>query len=150
MLGFLGFIGKENMQIEGFFLPVRRVFYTAVLYSLIAKIFGPLIFSRGWCGWVCWTAMILDLLPYQKKKNGRAKGFGGIRYLVFLSYLIFVVIMWFFGDPSLRVEFTTGSPSSLYIFISRNIIYYLVGIVPAFALKDNRVFCKYFCPITLF
>ncbi|MEJ2068306.1 MAG: 4Fe-4S binding protein, partial [Deltaproteobacteria bacterium] len=151
MLGFLGFLGKENMQIEGFFFYLfAGLFYAAVLHYLIAKIFGPLIFSRGWCGWACWTAMILDLLPYKRNKAGRVGGFGFIRYLVFLSSLVFVVVVWFFGDPLLRGEFTTGSLYSLYIFIGGKIIYYLVGIVLAFALKDNRAFCKYFCPITLF
>ena len=29
-------------------------------------------------------------------------------------------------------------------------MYYLVGIVLAFILKDNRSFCKYICPITVF
>ena len=35
-------------------------------------------------------------------------------------------------------------------FIVGNIIYYGVGIVFAFVFKDNRAFCKYFCPITVF
>ena len=37
-----------------------------------------------------------------------------------------------------------------YSFIIGNIIYYLIGITLAFILKDNRAFCKYICPITLF
>jgi polyferredoxin len=35
-------------------------------------------------------------------------------------------------------------------FIVGNIIYYAVGISFAFIFKDNRAFCKYFCPITVF
>ena len=35
-------------------------------------------------------------------------------------------------------------------FCYRNIIYYVVGIILAFTLKDNRAFCKYICPVTVF
>jgi ferredoxin-type protein NapH len=35
-------------------------------------------------------------------------------------------------------------------FILGNAIYYIVGIVLAYAMKDNRAFCKYICPITVF
>ena len=31
-----------------------------------------------------------------------------------------------------------------------NIIYYAVGISMAFIFKDNRAFCKYFCPVAVF
>lgn len=33
-------------------------------------------------------------------------------------------------------------------FIIGNIIYFGLGFILAFALKDNRAFCKYICPIT--
>ncbi|WP_375542016.1 4Fe-4S binding protein [Clostridium gelidum] len=29
-------------------------------------------------------------------------------------------------------------------------LYYVIGIALAFKLKDNRAFCKYICPITVF
>jgi polyferredoxin len=139
------------MQIEGFFLYLfAGLFYAAVLHYLIAKIAGPLIFSRGWCGWACWTAMILDLFPYKRNKAGRSKGFGVIRYLMFFLSLVLVVIIWFFADPSLKGELTSTSTSSLYLLIAGNILYYFIGIVLVFATKDNRAFCKYVCPITLF
>lgn len=37
-----------------------------------------------------------------------------------------------------------------WAFIIGNILYYAVGIMLAFLLKDNRAFCKYICPITVF
>ena len=37
-----------------------------------------------------------------------------------------------------------------WAFIAGNVAYYLVGIALAFAFKDNRAFCKYVCPITVF
>ena len=35
-------------------------------------------------------------------------------------------------------------------FVIGNIIYYAAGIAAAFIFKDNRAFCKYFCPVTVF
>ena len=64
MLVYLGIICRENMQIEGFWYYLfTGVFEAATIHYAVAKIFGPLIFGRGWCGYACWTAMILDFLP---------------------------------------------------------------------------------------
>ena len=49
------------MQIEGFlYYLFTGVFEAATIHYAIAKIFGPLLFGRGWCGYACWTAMVLD------------------------------------------------------------------------------------------
>lgn len=37
-----------------------------------------------------------------------------------------------------------------WAFIIGNALYYAAGIVLAFIFKDNRAFCKYVCPITVF
>ena len=37
-----------------------------------------------------------------------------------------------------------------WLFLAGNVFYYIAGIVLAFAFKDNRAFCKYLCPITVF
>lgn len=36
------------------------------------------------------------------------------------------------------------------MFLAGNAVYYISGIVLAFVLKDNRAFCKYLCPVTVF
>ena len=36
------------------------------------------------------------------------------------------------------------------MFLAGNALYYIAGIALAFAFKDNRAFCKYLCPITVF
>jgi polyferredoxin len=143
MFLFLGIISRENMQIEGFWvLLFNGVFYAAVLHYLIAKIFGPLLFGRAWCGYACWTAMILELLPYKVPQNPRKK-FGYIRYIVFVVSLIFGIILFLLNVPYMgNIMF--------WSFIVSNILYYGIGIVLAFILKDNRAFCKYICPITFF
>ena len=142
MLVFLGLICHENMQIEGFwFYLASGIFAGATLHYCIAKIFGPLLFGRGWCGYACWTAMILDLLPYKTPKKGRRK-LGFIRYIMFALSLVLVVVLFLMGKANSSTRFM--------LFLVGNIFYYVVGITLAILFKDNRAFCKYICPITVF
>ncbi len=56
---------RANFQIEGLFFDLfSGILFAAVIHYLIAKILGPLLFGRIWCGWACWTAAPLDQLPY--------------------------------------------------------------------------------------
>jgi len=144
MLVFLGCIMHENMQIEGFwYFLFLGVFQAAVIHYMVAKIAGPFIFGRGWCGYACWTAAVLDLLPYKTPKNNRIKKLGLLRYIIFVLSFCFIATLFLFKIKN--IEWV------MYIsFIIGNIIYYIVGIVLAFVLKDNRAFCKYICPITAF
>ena len=143
MLIYLGIICRENMQIEGFWYYLfLGVFEAATIHYFVAKIAGPLFFGRGWCGYACWTGMVLDLLPYKNPK-GKRKSFGWIRYIVFLISLSFVGSLFIFKVGNLETIM-------FYSFIIGNVIYYALGIILAFALKDNRAFCKYICPITVF
>jgi polyferredoxin len=146
LIGFAAIQGQENMQIEGvFFGLLGGIFQAAVVHYLIAKIFGPMLFGRIWCGWACWTVMVLDLLPF-KRPAGRVPGkWGWIRYLHFAASLGLVLIAWYgFGFQ----EGTTGS-AALTWYVTGNLLYYAIGIGLAYALKDNRAFCKYLCPITV-
>lgn len=143
MLVFLGLISRENMQIEGFWYYLfTGVFEAATIHYAVAKIFGPLIFGRGWCGYACWTAMVLDFLPYKVPAAPR-KQFGWVRYITFALSLLFVAALFLAKVGNIeRIMF--------WAFIVGNIIYYAVGILLAFLLKDNRAFCKYLCPVTVF
>ena len=142
MLVFLGLICRENMQIEGFWYYLfSGVVGAGVLHYLIAKIFGPLLFGRGWCGYACWTAMILDLLPY-KQPQGPRKKIGFIRYIVFALSLILVLLLFHFDKANKHTLFM--------LFLIGNLVYYVVGILLAVVFKDNRAFCKYICPVTVF
>ena len=143
MLIYLGIISNENMQIEGFWYYLfLGVFEAAVIHYLVTKIIGPIIFGRGWCGYACWTGMILDLLPYKVPKEKRKK-LGFIRYITFSLSFIFVAILFIF-------KFDNLSNIMFWAFIIGNVIYYITGISLAFIFKDNRAFCKYICPITIF
>ena len=143
MLVYLGFLCRENMQIEGFWYYLfLGVFEAATIHYVVAKIFGPLLFGRGWCGYACWTAMVLDLLPFKEPSSPR-KRWGMIRYFVFGASLVFVSLLFLLQVPN-KEEIMWWS------FIIGNILYYAVGIAIAYKCNDNRAFCKYICPITVF
>lgn len=143
MLLYLGLISGENMQIEGFWYYLfLGVFEAAVIHYAVAKILGPLLFGRGWCGYACWTAMILDLMPYKTPSAPRRK-IGFIRYITFAVSLLFVAALFFINTPYMDRIMSTS-------FIIGNIAYYAVGIILALKFKDNRAFCKYICPVTVF
>lgn len=143
MLVYLGFICQENMQIEGFWYYLfLGVFEAATIHYVVAKIFGPLLFGRGWCGYACWTAMVLDLLPFKAPATPR-KNWGIIRYFVFGASFVFVSLLFILEIPN-------KDDVMRWSFIIGNILYYAVGIAVAYICKDNRAFCKYICPITVF
>ena len=51
MLLYLGVFSRENMQIEGFWYYLfLGTFEATTIHYAVAKIFGPLLFGRGWCG----------------------------------------------------------------------------------------------------
>ncbi len=144
MLVYLGIISRENMQIEGFWYYLfLGVFQAAVIHYLVAKIAGPLLFGRGWCGYACWTAMVLDFLPYKTPQKPRREKLGWFRLVTFALSLVYVLV--------LSRLYPSDLENLMFIsFIVGNIIYYAVGIILAFVFKDNRAFCKYICPITIF
>ena len=143
MLIYLGLICGENMQIEGFWYYLfTGTFEAATIHYAVAKIFGPLLFGRGWCGYACWTAMVLDFLPYKTPSKPR-KNLGWIRYITFAASLVFVAGLFLAHVGNLeRIMF--------WAFVIGNILYYAVGIILAYTFQDNRAFCKYICPITVF
>ena len=154
MLVYLGLICGENMQIEGFWYYLfTGVFEAATIHYAVSKIFGPLLFGRGWCGYACWTAMVLDFLPFkvpEKPENERERGerwsrrnIGWMRYVMFAISLIFVAALFLAHVGNIeKIMF--------WAFIIGNIMYYGLGILLAFIYQDNRAFCKYLCPITVF
>lgn len=143
MLVYLGLIRQENMQIEGFWYYLfTGVFEAATIHYAVAKIFGPLLFGRGWCGYACWTAMVLDFLPYPRPASPR-KPLGFLRYITFALSFAFVSSLFLLHVGNLESVM-------FWCFLIGNLVYYAAGIALALAFRDNRAFCKYLCPITVF
>ncbi len=148
MLLFLGLFARQNMQIEGlWFWLLEGAFAGAVIHYSVSKVFGPLIIGRSWCGWTCWTSMVLDTLPF-KRSPGRVPGkWGWVRYIHFALSLGVVLLLW--HGLSYHPDMHGWSLDMLLWLSVGNLLYYGVAIGLAYALKDNRAFCKYLCPVTV-
>lgn len=137
---------QRNVQIEGlFFGLLAGVLQGAVIHYLLGKIGGPILFGRVWCGWACWIGMTLDLLPYKHGGGNFARPWTWLRYGHFALSLALVGIVWF------GLGFHGGALGATAIiwFLLGNALYYVIAIGLAFALRDNRAFCKYVCPVTV-
>ncbi|MGO9087139.1 MAG: 4Fe-4S binding protein [Candidatus Sulfotelmatobacter sp.] len=144
MVGFLGLIVLQNMQLEGLlFFVFTGIFSGAVIHYSIAKIFGPMIFGRGFCGWACWTAMVIDLLPYDRSKGWVP---GPWRWLRYVHFLLSVGLV---GSLVIVFGYRLSHWTPLWWLLAGNMLYYAAAIPMAILLKDNRAFCKYLCPVAV-
>jgi ferredoxin-type protein NapH len=149
LLGYVGFISKEDLQIEGFWIYLFSGFFAgATLHYFIAKIVGTAVFNRGWCGWACWSAMVFDLLPWRKPSVPIRKRLTGIRYVHFIVIAVTMIAFYFFSGSG--KDFRRKDELELYWLLIGNCAYYGIGILLAALLRDNRAFCKYACPIPVF
>lgn len=149
LLVYVGIIAKEDLQIEGFWIYLFSGYFAgATLHYLIAKIIGTFIFNRGWCGWACWSAMIFDLMPWKKPNVPVNKKMTLIRYVHFTVIVVTMVVLFFFSD--FGKSFRRKEYVELYWLLIGNTLYYIIGIILAALLHDNRAFCKYICPIPVF
>jgi polyferredoxin len=163
-----GHIMPENMQIEGFWYWLfSGAFMGAVIHYFVAKIIGPLIFNRGWCGWACWTAAVLDLLPWRKSSGRVGKKWENTRYIHFAITLSLTIILIFvlrrtlhdnlgvillsgYDNSGVTIYTRVAQIPEFWWFMSGNIFYFASGIILAGIMRDNRAFCKYLCPIAVF
>ncbi|NDJ52442.1 MAG: 4Fe-4S binding protein [Chloroflexi bacterium] len=147
LIGLVGLLSQNNIQITGvWFSLLAGVAQAAVIHYAVAKIGGPLLFGRLWCGWACWSVMVFDFLPF-KRSPGRLPGkWGWLRFAHFGITIAIVLVAWF--ALGLTENVVAGSTALLW-FIGGNLFYYALGIGMAYALKDNRAFCKYVCPVAV-
>ena len=85
--------------------------------------------------------MVLDLLPYPARQTPR-KNWTWMRFVLLAASFAFA--LWLF-----LAKVTNAEEVMFWAFIGGNVLYYAAGIGLAFALRDNRAFCKYLCPISL-
>lgn len=150
-----GVAGRQNFQTEGFLYLVMAGFIGGPVVHFSMKVIGSLIYGRGWCGWGCWTAAVLDFLPYKNDTTWKSRNAGYFRYLHFALSLGLVAVLFFgvhYVMTSVNPDPTQNwieSARAAYWFIAGNILYYFAGIILAFMFKDNRAFCKYVCPVAV-
>jgi polyferredoxin len=144
-----GVFGRQSFQLEGFFFHVTAgVLGGVVIHYLVAKILGPLLIGRAFCGWGCWIWMVLDQLPWTRSPPRKEGAWPRLRELHFgLSFALVATLSFGLGyDHGFEWKRTDG----LYWFLGGCAAYYALGVALAAALKDNRAFCKYACPVSVF
>lgn len=145
LLLFVPIANNENLQLEGIVLLLSIGFFgKGVIHYAVAKVFGPLIWGRGFCSWGCWTAAILEWLPI--KEVGRIpEHLKSLRYVMLaLSVGLPLALIFALGFDVRQHYFR--KQEMIWMFTG-NILYYLLAIPLAFMLKDRRAFCKILCPI---
>lgn len=88
------------------------------------------------------SAIALGLLLFQLNYR-HARRIGFIRYITFTASLVFVGVLFLCHVKNIE-------QIMFWAFLVGNILYYAIGIILAFTFRDNRAFCKYICPITVF
>lgn len=160
-LVFFGILQRENMQMEEtiFYLAyffAGGIFTRVLIHFAIAKVVGPFIWGRGFCGWACWTAAVLEWLPI-KENRPIPKGLTYIR----IPVLVLTILIPFFmiqsgydyfnkhiaGDMGGLIQ--TAKLDQFYWFLAGNVLYYVSGIILAFVFRKKRAFCKIACPVSL-
>lgn len=132
---------KINLQIsQVVFNLAAGVFSGAVTHVAVAKLFGPLLFGRGFCGWACWNASVFEVLPVGRNKKKVPEKYLAIKYMV-LALVLIIPFVFIFAETGLQ-----ASGAQLKWLLTENAVIYVVGIILAFVLGDSRAFCKYLCP----
>lgn len=90
-----GVFGRQNEQLEGFFFDLLLgLAGGGLIHYLLAKIAGPLIVGRLWCGWGCWTFAFLNLLPFKRsKRKANEAPYSPLRTALFLFSLGLVAFL---------------------------------------------------------
>ncbi|MCL4441493.1 MAG: 4Fe-4S binding protein [Firmicutes bacterium] len=139
--GFHFVFHRTNLQLsQVVFDLVAGVFTGAVIHVVIAKAFGPLLFGRGFCGWVCWNASVFDILPVRRPKKKLPEKYYVLKYVTLALALgiplLLIVLGFNFQGPGAQFKW----------LVIENALIYAIGLVLAFVLGDRRAFCKYLCP----
>ncbi len=133
--------GKTNLQLSQVVFDIfAGVFTGAIVHVAIAKFFGPLLFGRGFCGWVCWNASLFELLPVRAAKRNIPEKYFMYKYVILIMTLAVpgALIAAGYGFRSPEAQFKW--------LLTENALIYLTGVGLAFLLGDHRAFCKYLCP----
>jgi len=148
LLLFVPIINSENFQLEGVVLIVLVGFLgKGFIHYAVAKILGPLIWGRGFCGWACWTAAVLDWLPIKKPKVPVSPNLKYLRFAGLAISVLLPVFMVFVMNYDVKHNYIYHK-EMLWMFVG-NAIYYLLAIPSAFIFSDKRFFCKNLCPVSL-
>ena len=136
----------RNVQIEGLvFGLLTGVIVGPVVHYVIGKLAVPLAVGRVWCGWACWTAAVLDQLPFRRAAPWRPLRHRRLRtwHLGAVVVIVTALVLAFGYDRG------AVGPHAAAWFLAGNAAYWALAVAMAVALRDNRAFCKYACPVAV-
>ena len=139
-------LAGTGLDLEGFFtLLLAGAGGAAVGHTLATVIVGPLAFGRALCGWGCWRAMVLELLPVGRGRGRRRGPWAALPYVGLATSAGSAALGYYLlghrpGGPGAPAE--AGLASVLVACT----VYSLASVGLALALDDQRAFCKYLCP----
>ncbi len=132
---------KTNLQLsQVVFNLAAGIFTGAVIHVASAKVIGPFLFGRGFCGWACWNASLFDILPVRKQKKRLPEKTFMYKYAVLALSLLAPLLLVAEGHGFL------DKGAQFKWLVVENAGIYAVGLALAFILGDRRAFCKYLCP----
>lgn len=148
------FGGVENLY---YFLTtggyIRRIEPSAmVLFAALVLL--TLLFSRGFCGWVCpfgslqeWIG-ILGRKIFGKSYNPTGVWEKRLRYLKYVILAVIIGFTWHLGT----LVFRPYDPFLAFFHLGKSVdempwAYAALGVVLLGSLKYERFFCKYACPL---
>lgn len=144
---FIPIANNENLQLEGIILLLSIGFFSkGVIHYAVAKVFGPLLWGRGFCGWACWTAAILEWLPITKGAP-ISPSLKNYRYLALILTILIPLAFIIIQSYDVRLHYI--NKAELAWMLTGNALYYLIAIALAFHFHDQRAFCKIACPVSL-
>jgi len=143
-------VDRINLDLDGFFeLLLAGTMGTAIGHTMVTTLLGPVFFGRFGCGWGCWRAMVLEVLPVGRG-HGRRRGLW--RWTAWLGLAASVVAAVLYGSVwHLQPGGVPGHVrgDSVGAVAAGILVYYVAAIGLALALGDQRAFCKYLCPTGL-
>lgn len=132
---------------------IRRIEPSAMV--LLAAVVGmTLLFSRGFCGWVCpfgslqeWLGL-LGRKALRKRYNPTGAWDRGLRYLKYVVLAVVIGLTWWTG----ALVFRDYDPFLAFFHLGAGIdelpwAYAILGVVLTGSLVIERFFCKYACPL---
>lgn len=140
-------LAATSLDLEAFFLLLLAgTAGAAIGHTLVTVIVGPLLFGRALCGWGCWRAMVLELLPLGRG-GGRRRGAWALLPYLGLATSAAAAAFAFHAlghrQPGVGGTQPGAGPLSGLVACA---VYFAASIGLAFATRDQRAFCKYLCP----
>jgi polyferredoxin len=132
---------------------IRRI-EPSTMIVFAAVLLLTLLFSRGFCGWVCpfgsiqeWTGMIGKRI-FGKRYNPTGAWDRALRYLKYAVLGAIVALTWWSGT----LVFRDYDPFLAFFHLGQHVeelrwAYAILGVVLAGSLLIERFFCKYACPL---